>query len=70
MATLLPTSAWAKFSLFRNNDPFLAQNLFITDFLVEFEIRASELTPVSHFCQIGQKIRELEIRPEMILKTA
>ena len=61
MATLLSRSAWAKISVFRKNGLFLLQNVFILDFFwLEFEISASELTPVPNFSSIGQKIRELE----------
>ena len=39
-------------------------------FWLEFEISASELTPVPNFSSIGQKIRELEFWPGTIPKTA
>ena len=61
MATLLSRSAWAKFQFFVNNGIFLLQNVFISDFWLEFEISSSELTPVANFSSIGQKIRELDI---------
>ena len=60
MATLLSRSAWAKFQFFVKNGLLLLQNVFISDFWLEFEIRASELTPVPNFNSTGQKIRELE----------
>ena len=71
MATRLSRSAWAKFSVFRKNGPFLLQNEYIYRiFLLEFEISASQLTPVPNFSFIGQKIRELEFWPGTIPKTA
>ena len=39
-------------------------------FWLEFEISDSELTPVSNFSFIGQKIRELEFWPRTIPKTS
>ena len=39
-------------------------------FYFKFEISASKLIPAPSFSQIEQKIRELEFRPETILKIA
>ena len=60
-----------KFQFFVKNSIFLLQNVFITDFFwLEFEISASELTPVPNFSSIEQKIRELHLWPGTIPKTA
>ena len=50
-----------KFQFFVQNGLFPLQNVFISDFWLEFEISASELIPVPNFSSIGEKIRELEI---------
>ena len=61
MAILLSMSTWEKISVFgKKNSIFLLQNVFISDFWLEFEISASELIPVPSFCSIGQNINELE----------
>ena len=39
-------------------------------FSLKFEIWASKLVPVPNFSQIGQKIREVEFRPENCLMTS
>ena len=59
-----------KFQLFVKNGIFLLQNVISSDFWLEFEINASELTPVPNFSSIWQKIRELEFWPGTIPKTA
>ena len=58
------------FRFFMENCLFLAQNVFIPGFLVQFEISASKLTPMPNFSLTGQKIRELEFWPGTIPKTA
>ena len=61
METLLSRSAWAKISVFRKKWPFSpSKRIYIGFFWLEFEISASELTPVPNISSIGQKIRELE----------
>ena len=61
MATLLSRSAWAKISVFRRKWHFSpSKRIYIGFFWLEFEISASELTPVPNFSSIGQKIRELD----------
>ena len=60
MATLCKEALGQKFQFFVKNGIFLLQNVFISDFWLEFEISASKLTPVTNFSSIGQKIRELE----------
>ena len=50
-----------KFQFFVKKWPFSpSRRIYIEFFLLEFEISASELTPVPNFSSIGQKIRELE----------
>ena len=65
MVTVLSRNASARMSVFyfKKNGPFLLQNVFISDFWLEFEISASKLTPVPNFSSIEQNIRELEFRP-------
>ena len=58
MATLLSKSALVKISVFHKNGLFLLQNVIISDFLLEFEISATELTPAPNFTSIGQNIRD------------
>ena len=57
-----------KFQFFIKKGLFLLQNVFISDFWLEFEISVSELNPVPNFSSTGQKIRELEFWPGMIPK--
>ena len=59
MATLLSRSAWEKFSVFRKNGIFSLQTYLYRIFWLEFEISASELTPVPNFSSNGQKIKEV-----------
>ena len=62
METLLSRSAWAKISFFHKKwHFFLLQNVFISIFWLEFEISASELTPVPNFSSIGRKIKGTRI---------
>ena len=61
MTTLLSRSALAKISVFRKKWHFSpSKHIYIGCFGLEFQISASELTPVPNFSSIGQKIRELE----------
>ena len=71
MATLLSRSVWAKISVFRKKMAFFSFKTYLYwIFWLEYEISASELTPVPNFSPIGQKIRELEFWPGTIPKTA
>ena len=52
------------------NGPCFTQKVLILFFSLKFEISASKLVPVPNFSQIGQKIREVEFRPENCLMTS
>ena len=60
MAILLSRSAWEKISVFRKKWHFSPSERIYIGFFLEFEISATELTPVPNFSSIGQKIREVE----------
>ena len=59
-----------KFQFSKNMAFFSFQTQLYRTFWLEFEISASELTPVPNFSSIGQKIRELEFWPTTIPKMA
>ena len=51
-----------KFSVFHKEWPFLAENVFVSDFLVQIRNQCLkiELTSVPNFSQIGQNVMELK----------
>ena len=51
------------FNFCLKNSPFLAQNVFISDFFVQIRDQGSEIGPVPNFSQIRQRIRELQFQP-------
>ena len=71
LARILSRSSSAKISVFRKDMAFFSFKMYLYRiFWLEFELSASELTPVPNFSSIGQKVRKLEFWPGTIPKTA
>ena len=52
------------------NGQCFTQNVFISDFFCQIRNQRMKIGPCSNFSQIGQKIRELDFRPENCLMTS
>ena len=70
MAMLLLKKTWSKFSDFQKKWHFSSSNRIYSILWFKFKISALKLVHVQNFSQIGQKIKDLEFRAQMIPKTA